>query len=155
MGIMKHLLTFSELFAGKEPMARMVDGHAHMEISLVIFPSGKGTIDLYVEPLHPESGLPSTESSWLPSLHPLGHTVHTGQNDLDWSEVCMRHITLDSAATQDGDEYMSATAPLQLRVTRFAFGESSLHPKAESCPDSRLDSLRCGGSIGRVTQTRA
>jgi hypothetical protein len=141
--------TPSEFFAGKEPVASMVDDHTPMELSLVISPSGKGTIKFYVEPLHPESGLPATQSSWLPSLHRLGHAVHTEQNDLHWSEVCMRHLTFDSATTQDGDEYVSATAPLQLGATQFAFGESTFHTRTVSSPDLRLEYLRCGSSIGR------
>jgi hypothetical protein len=46
-----------------------------------------------------------------------------GQNDLYWNEVCVRHLTVDSVTTQDGDGYVSATVPLQLGATRFAFGE--------------------------------
>jgi hypothetical protein len=61
----------------------------------------------------------------------------------------MRYLTFESAAAQDSSEHQSATPLLQLGVTQFVWSELSLHLKAESCPDLRLDSLRCGGSIGR------
>jgi hypothetical protein len=55
--------TPSESLADKEPMARMVDNQAPIELSIVIFPSGKGTIKFYVESVHSDSRLHATQSS--------------------------------------------------------------------------------------------
>jgi hypothetical protein len=154
METMSIRLPSSKFFAGKESTSSMVDDHYSMEHSLVISSSGKGTIKFYVQPLHLDSGLPATHSSWLPSLHRPGHAVHTEQTHLHRRGMCIRHLTFDSAATRNDNEYVSATPPLRPRATQFAFGESSFHPRGESCPDSCLDSLKYGGSDG-VAPTRA
>jgi hypothetical protein len=58
--------TSSQFVGGRDSVVGMVDDHT--SLSLVISPSGKHTIELLVESLHPESDLTATQASRLPSL---------------------------------------------------------------------------------------
>jgi hypothetical protein len=51
---MRIYLPPSGLFTEKEPSARMVDDHTSMELSLVMSPTGIGTIKSYFQPLPPD-----------------------------------------------------------------------------------------------------
>jgi hypothetical protein len=95
----------------------MVDDHTPVEFSTVVTPDGKATIRFYLEPLSPNSGIPTLQSTWLASLDVLGAALDVKHRDYTWFSICEQTLTIDLATIP---RYRPRLNPLGF--TQFYYG---------------------------------
>jgi hypothetical protein len=104
----------SQYPAGTQPCSLMVDDHTPVELSFVMGSPLRMAARVYVEPLDAVTGSPAPRDSWLRSLGALGVVSGVEHNDLSWSHICLKTLTVDASRV---------SGLVQVPRTQFAFGE--------------------------------
>jgi hypothetical protein len=120
----------SQYPAGTQPCSLMVDDHTPVELSFVMGSPLRMAARVYVEPLDAVTGSPAPQDSWLRSLGALGVASGVEHNDLSWSHICLKTLTVDASRVSD---------LVKVPRTQFAFGKC----KRFSWPLSDIADIYC------------